>query len=364
MAGAIVHEWISVTGGSENVLEVMSGVYPDAKVYCLWNDSTGRIEPSRIEETWLARTPLRRSKAAALPLMPLAWRAVRNPEIEWALISSHCFAHHVDFGRPDLPRFVYVHSPARYVWNPELDLRGQQRPVRWASRGLQKVDRRRAQQGAMFAANSECVRDRVRTAWNVDARVITPPVEVSAIQSTEWTAQLNEDEQKILGSLPEVFVLGASRFIPYKRLDLVIRSGEAVGLPVVLAGAGPEATRLRALAEVATVPVTFVDSPSNALLRALYQRAEVFIFPAVEDFGIMPVEAMAAGTAVVAQSRGGTAETVVPGVSGAVSDFEDTTAIRRAVQAAREVPADSVRAHAQQYSRERFEEEIKQWVTP
>lgn len=363
MAGAIVHEWISVTGGSENVLEVMSGVFPNEKVYCLWNDSTGRIAPSRLTESWLARTPLRRSKAAALPLMPLTWRAVRDPDIDWALISSHCFAHHVDFGRPELPRFVYVHSPARYIWNPELDLRGQQWPVRAASRVFQKVDRRRAQQGAVFAANSQCVRDRVREAWHVDAQVITPPVEVSSIQAADWADRLTQAESALLDGLPDEFVLGASRFIPYKRLDLVVRSGEAVGLPVVLAGAGPEADRLRAVASSATVEVTFVEAPSNALLRALYQRALVFIFPAIEDFGIMPVEAMAAGTAVVAPSRGGTAETVVPGVSGSTTDFEDAADIRRAVHAAREIPTESVRVHARQFSRERFEEQIKQWVT-
>ncbi len=118
-------------------------------------------------------------------------------------------------------------------------------------------------------------------------------------------------------------MLGASRFIPYKRLDLVIAVGERAGRPVVLAGRGPELERLRAVGAAASVPVHVVEGPSTALLRALYQTTDLFVFPAVEDFGIMPVEAMAAGAPVLAQALGGTAESVVPGLTGALITFDD-----------------------------------------
>ncbi len=143
------------------------------------------------------------------------------------------------------------------------------------------------------------MRRRIATAWGVEARVIFPPVEVTEIQRVHnWAARLTGEDSEIFAGLPQGYVLGASRFIPYKRLDLVIRAGEAADRPVVLAGRGPELGRLRCAAAAARVPVTFVDRPSAALLRALYQQAAVFVFPAIEDFGIMPVEAMAAGAPV------------------------------------------------------------------
>ncbi len=365
MAGVLIHEWIAKAGGSENVLEAMSHLYPDADILCLWNDSVGRFDDRTVRESWLAKTPLRRSKALALPFMPATWRALENRDYEWALISSHLFAHHARFRSEPrgFRRFVYVHTPARYIWSPELDRRGDSFAVRAASSGLKPLDRRRAAEGASFAANSRFVRDRITAAWDVDARVINPPVEVDAIQSVgDWRERLTADEQATLAALPESFILGASRFIPYKRLDLVIRTGELADVPVVLAGAGPEAESLAARAERASVPVHVVPSPSGPMLYALYQRALLYVFPAVEDFGIMPVEAMAAGAPVLAQAIGGTAESVVPGVTGALVDFESDDEIREAVDAAVGTSREGRLARAREFSVARFDREIAGWV--
>jgi glycosyltransferase involved in cell wall biosynthesis len=365
MAGVLVHEWISQSGGSENVLQAMSEIYPDADIVCLWNDSVGRFPQERLRESWLARSPLRRSKAAALPLMPAVWRKQRNLGYDWALISSHLFAHHVRFNpQPgDFRRFVYVHTPARYIWAPELDGRGQGRAARTIAAALKPLDRRRARQAATYAANSDFVRRRMEAAWGVEARVIHPPVDVTEIQSVpDWAARLDLRESAVLEGLPEGYVLGASRFVPYKRLDLVIEAGEAADRPVVLAGGGPELARLRMVAREATVPVHFVDRPSTALLRALYQRAAVFVFPAVEDFGIMPVEAMAAGAPVVAQALGGTAESVVPEFTGALSTFTSRAAIKEGVTLALATRRADRCQHAQTFCAERFRSEIQAWV--
>ncbi|WP_062201924.1 glycosyltransferase [Demequina salsinemoris] len=362
MGGVLVHEWLAPAGGSENVFEAMGRIYPEADMLCLWDDSKGRFESDRLRQTWLARTPLRRSKAAALPLMPLAWRTQRGPEYDWALISSHAFAHHVNFGRPSLPRYVYVHTPARYVWTPELDKRGSGRAARMVAAALKGPDRRRAAEGAQFAANSEFVRQRIADTWGTDAEVIHPPVDVERIQSQDWAQTLDEDESAVLASLPETFILGASRFIPYKELDVVIQAGEACGMPVVLAGNGPELPHLQQIAQDASVPVTFVLSPSSPLLWSLFARAAVYVFPAVEDFGIMPVEAMAAGAPVVARDVGGTAESVVPGVTGALTQFESPGAIAEAVRTAMATSVESRRAHARSFSQSRFADEIREWV--
>ncbi len=362
MTGVLVHEWIAQAGGSENVLEAMSATYPGADIVCLWNDSTGRFENARIRETWLARTPLRRSKAGALAFMPATWRSLRGEDYEWALISSHLFAHHVNFRDPSLPRYVYVHTPARYIWNPELDTRGDNLAVRAVSARLKTLDRRRAREGATFAANSEFVRRRVADAWGVDSTVIHPPVEVELIQSRDWSAELSGEELASYDGLPAQFVLGASRFIPYKRLDLVIQAGEAADLPVVLAGKGPELAHLQELAAAASVPVHFLHAPSNALLWAVYARASVYVFPAVEDFGIMPIEAMAAGAPVVTLAVGGATESVVPGVTGAHADFGSRTELAGAIRTATSTDPAARRAHARKYSRSRFAAELRAWV--
>lgn len=362
MTGAIVHEWIEQSGGSENVLEAMSRIYPDVDIYCLWNNSVGRFDPEQIHETWLAKTPLRHSKAGALPLMPTVWRHLPHREVDWTLVSSHLFAHHARFaGGPDR-RYVYVHTPARYIWNPELDARGASAPVRAIAAALKPLDRRRAREGGDYAANSEFVRERIRAAWDLDSRVIHPPVSVAAIQSQRWAETLDGADATVLEALPERFVLGASRFIPYKRLDLAVRTGELLDTPVVLAGNGPELERLREVAAGARVPVHFVLSPSRPLLWALYERTWLYVFPPIEDFGIMPVEAIAAGAAVLAQSFGGASETVREGSSGALTSFDDDADLLAAAERAVATDPAARRGDALRFDEARFEREIREWV--
>lgn len=365
MAGVIVHEWISQNGGSENVVQAMADIYPDADVVCLWNDSVGRFDPGRVRESWLARTPLRRSKVLALPFMPPTWRLMRDRNYDFALISTHLFAHHARFNVPVTRRFVYVHSPARYLWCPEIDPRGSGRLVRILGRPLQQVDRRRARETEIFAVNSDYVRRRMADVWGVDARTIHPPVDVAAIQEVDdWRSRLSADDLAQFDRLPADFILGASRFVPYKRLDQVVRAGELSGRPVVLAGDGPLWDELRDRATAARVPVALVRRPSTALLRALYGSCAAFVFPAIEDFGIMPVEAMAAGAAVVANVQGGVAESVVAGRTGALTDFGADADLAAAVEQAVGNRGESCRVRAVDFSVDRFEREIRDWMDP
>ena len=365
MPGVLVHEWIAQAGGSENVLQAMSDTFPDAEIRCLWNDSVGRFDPSRVHESMLARTPLRHSKAAALPVMPAVWRTLRYRSYDWALISSHAFAHHARFrGSPDgFRRLVYVHTPARYVWSRDHDARGDHPVARAVSAALRPLDRGRAREGAEFAANSEFVRNRIRDTWGVDARVIHPPVDVEGITAVaDWRERLSPTETDLLDRLPEGFVLGASRFIPYKRLCDVIRVGEATGRPVVLAGRGPSLPQLQERAARARVPVHFVTAPSAALLHALYQQTELFVFPAVEDFGIMPVEAMAAGAPVLGCRVGGVAESVLDGITGALVSFDDDDELRAGAKRAIATRIDDRIDRAKEFSVRRFRDEIESWV--
>ena len=225
MGGAIVHEWISQAGGSENVLEAMSQMYPDADIHCLWNDSVGRFAPERIHETWLSRTPLRRSKALALPFMPAVWRSLDNNDYEWALISSHLFAHHARFNNQsdDLRRFVYVHTPARYIWDPALDLRGNSAAVRAVASTFKPIDRRRANEPASFAAMREY------SPYDNTREAAYPPIlataglndpRVSYWEPAKWVARLREMNQHPSEILLKIN-MGAGHFGASGRYDRI-----------------------------------------------------------------------------------------------------------------------------------------------
>jgi hypothetical protein len=166
MAGLLVQEWIEKSGGSEKVFDAFAHAFPDADLYTLWNDDPGRFGDRPVRESWLARTPLRRRKPLALPFMPLTWSSLDLDAYEWTLASSHLFAHHLGHGDHGTRRHVYVHSPARYLWTPDLDQRGANPLVKAAAPPLRALDRRRAQASrASFAANSAFVQNRIRTAW-------------------------------------------------------------------------------------------------------------------------------------------------------------------------------------------------------
>ncbi|MEV7800333.1 glycosyltransferase [Microbacterium foliorum] len=360
MSGVLVHEWLAPRGGSENVFEALSQVFPDAARFCLWNESEGRFVVDG--ETWLARTPLRGRKAAAVGLMPLAWRTLPSVEADWILTSSHLFAHHARFagaGR-SAPKLVYAHTPARYIWNPELDVRGDSFAARAAAKMLKGLDRRRAQEPIAIAANSVFVQKRIAQAWHRESTVIHPPVDVTGFLRAP---EPDERDHEVLAGLPETFLLGFSRFIPYKRLDLVIEAGIAADVPVVLAGAGPDEARLRSFAEErAPGRVFFVRSPGAELYRALLQHCLALVFPAVEDFGIVPVEAMAAGRPVIAAPVGGTAETIVDGSTGAFVEHWSHDELRRAVEVAAGVSHEACRTQAKKFSEAVFADRIKEWV--
>jgi glycosyltransferase involved in cell wall biosynthesis len=259
-----------------------------------------------------------------MPFMGSAWKRVDLTDVAKVVVSSHAFAHHLASRAADcgIPAFAYVHSPARYVWAPELDPRGNTLAGHLGRRYFRHWDRRRVSEDVNYAANSQFVAKRMADAWGVKASVIFEPVDIERIHS--FNGELSDADDAAARALPQQFVLGASRFIQYKNVEAAIRAGEIVDLPVVLVGTGPDEARLRAMAEQARTQVHFAGRVSDNLLIEIYRRAALFVFMAIEDFGIMPVEAMACGTPVLVNEIGGARESVLAVSGGLASEWRES----------------------------------------
>jgi glycosyltransferase involved in cell wall biosynthesis len=350
---AIVHEWFSAAGGSETVFRRIAEVLPQAERFVLWRERDAAGDGFALRESWLARTPLRRSKVLALPVMPLAWRTLSRDAFDLVLSSSHAFAHVVRFGsNPDTRYLSYVHSPARYVWSPGFDGRGANPLLAGARRVLQAADVRLSRHVHSYAANSHEVRARIQRFWRRDAHVIHPPVDVDYFAAAP-PAQRSRSRD---------YLLGAGRFIGYKNFGLILRIAEAARTPLVLAGSGPQHDNLRAAASRLTIPVTFELAPSTERLRELYWGAKALVFPVHEDFGMIPVEAQACGTPVLGLARGGLVETVQDGQTGFLVDSLEPGRYAELVGKVHTLDQAFMQANAAKFATPVFASRLRAWI--
>jgi glycosyltransferase involved in cell wall biosynthesis len=358
---AVVHEWIAAKTGSEKVFEALAAIFPTADLWALTHDPKVRLDLGgrEVRTTFLQKAgPLRRRRAMLLPLMPTAWARVKAGPYDLVVSSHHAFANGFAPART-ARHFCYVHTPARYIWMPDVDGRGRVPGAGLVRRALKRRDLANVAAVDSIAAISGAVAARIERFWGRQARVIHPPVDTDFFTPS---SRSNNERDREVSELPEPYVLVASRFVPYKRLDLAIRAGALAGFPVVVAGSGPEESRLRALAEDLGVHARFEIQPSDERLRRLYRFAVALVFPAVEDFGIVPVEAQACGTPVVALRNGGTLDTVLDGVTGALVDAQDPRALAEGIALATVIEREKCRAWAERFSLSRFTVEVISWI--
>lgn len=353
---AIAHEWLAVRAGSEKTFEAMALAYPEADLYALTWDHDAQFDfgGREVTTTWLDRSStLRDRRELALPLMSFAWKTIDvHDSYDTVLTSSHAFVRSFPPAKP-ATHFCYCHTPLRYAWVPDVDARTQRRiPGKsLAFAALREWDRRTARNVDFFAANSTAVRDRIHECYGRESEVIHPPVD---------TVYYDLPTEPVERSR----ALAVSRFVPYKSVALAIEACAAAGVPLTVAGKGPQEAELRALAARLGGDVEFEISPPDERLRELYRSSLAVVFPANEDFGIIPVEAQGCGAPVVALDVGGARDTVVQGETGLRVARQDPALFAEAIRDLVTTPPDPAvcRRNAEGFSAQRFQRELREWV--
>jgi glycosyltransferase involved in cell wall biosynthesis len=351
---ALCHEWLAARHGSEKTFEAMAGALPHAALHALTlNPSVElRFGGRQVRTTFLDHPRLRsRNRMLQLPLMPLAWRYASRDAYDVVVTSSHACAKGFWPARGAL-HLCYCYTPMRYAWLAGIDQRRRRSMAsRAGERALKAWDLRSVAWVDEFAAISTTVARRIEEFYGRPSVVIHPPVDTNRFTPGDPAGR-------------EGFALAVSRMIPYKRLDLAVQAAHRLRHPLVIAGAGPEEGRLRALAAELSADVRFVVNPGDDDLAALYRGAGVLVFPAEEDFGIVPVEAQACGTPVVAYGAGGALDTVVPGETGVLVAEQTVASVAGGIEAVlggRFDPA-ACRRNAERFSPTRFRDRFLDWV--
>ncbi|MBI3956775.1 MAG: glycosyltransferase [Candidatus Kerfeldbacteria bacterium] len=353
---ALVHEHLAQDGGAEKVLQAFQELYPDAPTYTLVHNHD-RANPSflhkDIRTSFIQKMPYGVKKYQwYLPLMPLAVERFDLMDYDVVLSSASAFAKGV-ITRPDAVHICYCHSPTRYLWSDThqyIDALPYNRMIKRAILMLfpylRQWDRLAADRVDHFIANSKTVQNRIRKYYHRDSTIIYPPVDVDAFS-------VSDDVEK--------YFLTGGRLVAYKRYDLTIQAFNRLGLPLLVFGAGPEEKRLRAMAKNT---ITFLGRVDDRRLRRLMSRAMAFIHPQEEDFGITPVESMAAGRPVIAYGKGGALETVRPGVTGVFFEEQSWEALADAVLRFRHADFNPVviQARAAEFGRPQFAARIRHFL--
>ena len=367
---AIVHEWLTTLGGSELVLKEMLAVYPQADLFALVDvmvpsdrevlGLTGRA----VTTSWMQRVPgIGQRYRQMLPLMPTAVRGYDLRGYDVVISNTHAVSHRVKVA-PGAKHLVHCCSPMRYAW----DLREQYLEESGLHRGLTGTaaramlewmrhgDYEAAQLPLAYAGISRYIGERIKRCYGRDSTVIYPPVD------TEYFTP--GDEGEVRGT-PRDFYLAASRMVPYKKLPMIAEAF-AKHLPereLVIIGDGPEMGRVRG---AAGPNVRILGAQPREVLRDYLRCAQAFVFAADEDFGILPVEAQACGTPVIAYGVGGARETVVEGETGVFFGSQTPEAVVGAVwefeAVAGRFTAAVCRANAERFSVSRFRGEFREWV--
>ncbi|MBX2990736.1 MAG: glycosyltransferase [Bacteroidetes bacterium] len=356
---AIVHEWLTGMRGGEKCVEALCEVFPGATVFTLVHvkgSVSPTIEAMPIRTSFIQHLPFAQKRYRHyLPLFPTAIERLDLSEFDIVISSNHAVAKGVRT-KPETLHICYCHTPMRYIWNLYDEYFGKNSSRLLTRAGmklfvnyLRKWDVRTATNPHFFIANSRNVQQRINRIYRREADVIYPPVDTSLFQLSE-----------IRGD----YFLIVSAFVPYKRLDLAIEAFNRTGEKLVIIGSGPDDEKLRSMAKP---NIEFPGWQPDDVLRKHYAECKALVFPGEEDFGIVPLEAMASGKPVIAYAKGGALETVIASSelrTGVLFHDQSVESLVEAIHKLNTVHFSPLmlRRHALSFDREIYKKKMREYI--
>jgi glycosyltransferase involved in cell wall biosynthesis len=344
---AIINDYLMSCGGSEKTFKVLSDIFPDAELYTLFYDPKikKQLFPiRRMNTSFLQRFPnfIKKRYQLLLPFLPIAAETIDLRDYDIVISSSHSFVKGV-ITRPKTIHICYCYSPTRYLWDKSRKNVLLHYFRVWDRQASERVDE--------FIACSKTAQRRIEKYYKRESIVIYPPCVVLTPQVEAGPPVKDSHE----------YYLIVSQLRRYKRIDLAIEAFNKLGLELTIIGDGPEKENLK---QIAQKNIKFLGWLPDEKIVKYYQNCKAFIFPAEDDFGIAPVEAMSYGKPVLAYRKGGATETVIEGKTGEFFDYENPAILADGVRRLRmkKYDADFIKSHAQQFSEERFKKEIKEFI--
>jgi glycosyltransferase involved in cell wall biosynthesis len=357
---AIVCDWLTGIGGAERVLLELHKLYPEAPIY------TSQYTPSKID--WFADADVRTGWLQKLPsglkkFLPVlrAWyfSHLDLSDYDLVLSSSGAEAKGVKIG-PKTVHISYIHSPTHYYWiryDEYLAHPGFPRGFNWLARlglkllvePLRRWDKRAAKRPTILVANSTYTQAMIKKYYKRESTVVFPPVNLERFKTTENTLHLSDRHGFV----------AVGRQTPYKRIDLAVAACSELKLPLIVIGNGPDHQKL---VKMAGRSITFLTKATDEEVLSHMRTAEGFLFPTnIEDFGVTAVEALAAGTPVIAYHKGGPLDYVVPGKTGLFFDKQTVASLSAAIQSfdPNKYKAEQLKDFAQQFSTENFRQKMQ-----
>lgn len=355
---AIVCDWLTVNGGAEKVILALHKLFPNAPIYTsVYNpEKVKGFEDAKIHTSYIQNLPMSKSRHQLyLNLMPGVFENFNLDKYDIVISSSHSCAKGV-ITKPDTLHLCYCHTPMRYAWEDsinyinEYEINGLVKKLApWIIHKIRMWDRISAERVDKFITNSAYIQKRVKKFYRRDSSVIHPFIDT------------NKFKPDFSRSKRENFYLAVGRLTPYKKFDLVIEAFNKSGLPLKIAGTGVAEAKLK---KEAKDNIELLGHVPDAQLIELYRSAKGLIFPQLEDFGIIPLEAMACGCPVIAYGAGGALETVINGKTGIFFKQQTPESLGDAVDKFESMIFDynEIAKHASKFNREQFNRQILQLI--